>query len=352
MALDGSTKQFELFGDFDLSEFVRGDESWAELLSYRNALENPSLSFYVDKVASKRWLPSVGFNIPEVFALYYADELDSKFGTSNRASRTRAISHVLPIDDRLDFAAKPTHKSLLEGNWIVHFQPDGEGACLTDAATRFTAPDDMGLRLLTVAASLAEHLETPPNPIESWALKNVNPGFVVEERWTAHEDHLAPPHEFNIFTVWGRVWVAQWNSVEDQNRWCLGFVRRDGGLTPDSYYYREGLPDWVDWPLLVHMAERAGANKDMFRIDVFVGLPWHQAPAADTTQAERERLVSIAVSEHEIFPTTNFEDDVLPEQGARLWTAGYNAGNYLVVPNTEVPDEFVRTGKLSAPGSD
>jgi len=56
----------------------------------------------------------------------------------------------------------------------------------------------------------------------------------------------------------------------------------------------------------------------------------------------------MAISENEIFPPTLFVDKELPEEAARLWIAGYKMGNYKVVPNTEVPEEYLRTGKLSA----
>lgn len=46
-----------------------------------------------------------------------------------------------------------------------------------------------------------------------------------------------------------------------------------------------------------------------------------------------------------------FVDKELPEEAARLWIAGYKMGNYKVVPNTEVPDEYLRTGKLSKDSS-
>jgi hypothetical protein len=55
----------------------------------------------------------------------------------------------------------------------------------------------------------------------------------------------------------------------------------------------------------------------------------------------------MAISESEIFPTTIFVDGNLPEEATRLWIAGYKIGNYRVVPNTEVPEEFMLTGKLS-----
>jgi hypothetical protein len=300
----------------------------------------------VDKVACKRWFPTVGISIPKIYALYYADELTTAFGAKTREELIEAIGKLLPPHQEVDYVAKPTHKSLLQGNWLVHFDKE-EGKTKFSRTARQLRSDEEEFRPLDVAKSLAEELGSPPDPIESWALKNVQPGFVLEERWKAHDDDDVPPHELNIFTIWGRVWVGQWNYVENQDRWCLGFIRRDGTFVPGSYNYGKELPAWIEWPELVRMAEWAGANKDMFRFDVFAGLPWTVPSLGETTVKQRERMVRIVASEQEVFPTTIFLDDALPEEAARMWIGGYKAGNYRVVPNREVPAEFLETGKFS-----
>jgi hypothetical protein len=191
-------------------------------------------------------------------------------------------------------------------------------------------------------------MHSPPDEIESWALKNVNGGYVVEERWTAHDNNDAPPHEFNLFTIWGRLWVGQWNFVKGKNRWNEGFIHRNGTYTPGSPMYGSELPDWLDWDALVKLAEELGAHKDMFRLDVFLGVPASVKSLRDgATVKERHEQLEMAISESEIFPTTIFVDGNLPEEATRLWIAGYKIGNYRVVPNTEVPEEFTLTGKLS-----
>jgi hypothetical protein len=42
-----------------------------------------------------------------------------------------------------------------------------------------------------------------------------------------------------------------------------------------------------------------------------------------------------------------FDDPEVREEGARLWIAGYKMGNYKTTPNSEIPSEFLETGKLS-----
>jgi hypothetical protein len=99
-------------------------------------------------------------------------------------------------------------------------------------------------------------------------------------------------------------------------------------------------PTWFDWPHMVEIAQRLGANKDMFRTDIFVGVPAGAAKSGE----ERRKAIKYAVSESELHPTTVFTDDILAEEAARLWIAGYKTGIYHIVPNTEVPQEFIDTG--------
>ena len=52
---------------------------------------------------------------------------------------------------------------------------------------------------------------------ESWVLRNVKPGIVIEQLFTDVENEDIPPLEFNIFTIWGKVWVAQMNVVDEDD---------------------------------------------------------------------------------------------------------------------------------------
>ena len=88
----------------------------------------------------------------------------------------------------------------------------------------------------------------------------------------------------------------------------------------------------------MEIAEHLGANKDMFRTDIFVGRP---------SSADPDSPLQIGVSESEIFPTTVFISDRLSAEAARLWVAGYVLGIYEVIHNYEVPEEFAAHGKLS-----
>ena len=342
---------FELFEDFDIRHLIQGDEDWDTILGYRNRLERPSLSFYVDKVARKRWLPEQGFAQPHVYQLHYAHELLDNHHPANDYDQfkvaTQVVQDILPAD--ACYAAKPTHMSLQYGTWLVDgcLQQDEDTAITPFSVRGKSLTADEPFDADECASHLAHSLGQPPHEIESWALKNVKPGIVVEERWGAHDDMRHPPHEFNIFTIWGRVWVAQWNTVSvpgpgDAGRWCNAFLYRNGTAVPghDFADVATTLPDSLPWSQLVAIAEALGDQKDMFRTDIFVG-----APVAHSNNGVK---LQVAVSECEIFPTTIFPDPELSNEGARLWIAGYEQGNYRLVPNTEVPAEFLATSELSA----
>lgn len=81
-------------------------------------------------------------------------------------------------------------------------------------------------------------------------------------------------------------------------------------------------------------------------MDVFVGLPAGDAVLrADLSAEEHIAAVRYVVSETEIYPTTTV-DEVIFEEAARLWVAGYKVGNFRVVKNTEVPNIFLEKGYM------
>ena len=85
------------------------------------------------------------------------------------------------------------------------------------------------------------------------------------------------------------------------------------------------------------MAEELGKHKDMFRTDIFVGL-----------SSERSTEPLYVVSETEIHPTPIRGTERVFNEGGRLWLAGYKIGNFKVIPDTEVPAEFLEHQMLAA----
>jgi hypothetical protein len=180
---------------------------------------------------------------------------------------------------------------------------------------------------------LAEGIQRKAASVESWILKQVEPGIVIEELWSRREYRDLPPYEFSMFVVWGRVYVGVMYEVTEY-RDLEGFFYRDGSGVPGCPRpTSKQMPEWVPWDELVTIAESLGANKDMIRIDMFVGVPRYSSENVN---------LQIAVSESELHPTTLFCNAFTADELARLWIAGYKIGNFETVPNTEVPEEYLK----------
>merc|ERR1712176_880583 len=100
------------------------------------------------------------------------------------------------------------------------------------------------------------------------------------------------------------------------------------------------------------LAERLGANKDLFQVNILAGIPAGSTSltkkGVSTKQHYRAAaVVQYVVSEVAFYPTISFEDTDIYEEGARLWLAGYKMGNYRKVKNREVPAAFKKMGILS-----
>lgn len=336
---------FQLYNDFDIKSYIMDTDDgltsrlrWKELLLIRNKLQRPSLSWYVDKVARKRWIAQQKqYPQPRLYFVQYKDELTE---TGKKEDEWTAILENLPTEH--GFCAKPTHMSMTMGNWLVDIVPklatggvddkeevveENNDAKFTKRAMRLT--NDEYYDPKECADSLAEGLQREATGIESWALKMVQPGIVIEELFSNHEDRSLPPHEFCMFVIWGKVYVGQWNEVGD-DRYLSGFFYRDGSSAPGCP--RSELPAWIPWEELVALAEVMSQHKDMFRVDMFVGVPRYSQESAK---------LRIVVSESEIHPTTMFCNPFIAEEMARLWIAGYKIGNYELIPNDEVPSDYV-----------
>lgn len=350
---------FQLFDDFDLTSQIMGNETWADLLRYRRDATSPTLSFYVDKVARKRWLPSVGVDTPRPYVLTYASELMSTLvmrgshpnttSSSNYAVKPkqlqRAIAKYLP-PLTVDFAAKPSHLSCAGGVWLT--KTVGKTTFLGHGKKIFEAADN-NFSETVIALDLAEQLEKVQEYCgsrvkESLALVNVQPGILVEERFTSpwEGENEKGGIEFKVFTIWGRMWLAIWRPGMDG---AQAFLHRDGSNL-EWGGKNEMLPVWIDWPHIVSIAEKLGAHKDMFRTDIFVGIPANSLVLRSSNSSREDRLAAVryVVNENEIHPTEYYHvkgtNEIL-EEGARLWLAGYTIDRYEVISNSEVPEVFL-----------
>jgi hypothetical protein len=335
-----STEPYQLFQDFDMSHLISGDEGWKDIIEYRRTLDRPSLSFYVDKVARKRWLPSKGITQAKQYVLKYVSELSD---TGDEHDETRALFEQIP--NMTDYAAKPSHHSEGSGVWLVSYDKETNVTSFSSTARQLEQGKDFDK--WKIATALAHNLHMQARDGESTSLKRVKPGVVVEERMVEVDHFHRAPVEFCVFVIWGKVWVAQMNLIDGEERYLGHWMYRNGTLARGDV--SKDLEDYIEFSRVVEIAESLGANKDMFRVDIFVGLPaGSPALRADASREERLEAVEYGVNECEIYPTTNFRSwQQLAQDGARLWVAGYKKGNYVTVPNTEVPEEFLETGSLS-----
>jgi hypothetical protein len=335
-----ASKPFELFEDFNLADQLLGNETWKDLVALRRVAQRRSLSFYVDKVARKRWLPTVGVPSPKAHLLMYASEVTQ---TGQLKEEEKVILKHLPPES--DYAAKPTHLSCSGGVWLTKYDASSGTTLISHGTKPFQL--EAGFKLRRIAESLAKDLHESPQcgrQLESWALENVKPGVMIEERFTNIDgSDDSGGMEFKVVTIWGRVWLAQWRPGTSKVR---AFLRRDGSTLQWDEEQSHDLPDWINWPRIVDLAEQLGRNKDMFRTDIFVGVP-AGALRSDATQQERLNAVQYVVSECEVHPTPLKGCDEIFAEAGRLWLAGYRIGNYKIVPNTEVPSEFLESGMIA-----
>jgi hypothetical protein len=151
------------------------------------------------------------------------------------------------------------------GNWLVDITPGKEtkynqrSEQLTEKGNNQKPFDDKDC-----ADSIAEGLHRPAATFESWALKNVRPGIVVEELFTNIWDRSLPPFEFSLFVVWGRVYITQWVQISSKGHFLGGFFYRDGSPGAGCYTTTP-MPDYIPYKEMIEIAEKLGANKDMIR---------------------------------------------------------------------------------------
>jgi len=334
---------FELFEDFDISDKVTGNEAWWDMIAIRIGLDNrAALPFYNDKVALRRYLPSVGIPMPKAFAVKYKSELTE---TGNMSDERLTITKMLPEGD--DFVAKPSHSCFGDDVWLVKHHMDGEQKVVSvnGGVGRQKLRPVEDFDRAEIGKALAQTLHLKPGTYGSWVYDNIKPGVVVEERFASLDDDNKPAVEFKVFTIWGKCYIAQWRRGV-----YSGIVYPDGSVVEWGKMKKSNtkLPDWVDWPKIKELAEKLGQNKDMIRTDIFVGVPSGSPALKDGASEEEKRLaVQVVVSEFEMQPGTLQMDPGIFDDAARLWLAGYKMGNYKVVPNTQVPAKYVEKGYFS-----
>ena len=408
------TPPYRLFESFDLSPLLpptisslpaEADEassapplSWAALLTLRRRQHDPALPFYLDGIALRRHLPTIGIPVMGTYHVRYRSELpqNDAFDPLGSGGEVGAVLELVPRE--VSYGARASHLagSGADGGVrvrVVRYVPPDDDE-MTEQGRTFVGRDDGEMKEVAEGGQQDVPLQTAKYLVKkfkeraktdddddhaddapSWAQAQVAPGLIVEERLALWDDDDAaaddgwPALRFQCLVLWGRVFVARWH----RGRAPGGLVGRDGrvfaewdgaprdgGADHADHRHPPALPPWVDWGEVVRLAERVGAGKDMLRVDVVVGVPADagrrdlEALRTASDQVRRE-AVKIVVADCELAPPpASWElgqqsDPALLAEAARLWRAGYAVGNYRVVPNTEVPAEFQRTGRLSAP---
>ena len=331
---------FELYEDFDISFLIRGDEEWDDLIAYRRILRRPSISFYGDKVAQKRWMNVMKIPTPKSFALMYRSELTLR---GDRRSEEKTIISL--ITNRTNYVIKPSHRSGAGGVWVVKYDKR-KGENVVGYGTMDITDD---YNTSEIAESLVRNLHRAADEGESWALQHVTPGMLIEERFTNfqtlgdREDDNQRATEFKVFMVWGKTVFVHW--TRDHGR---GLVYRNGTVVKGVWSKRDSLPSWVDWDRVISMAENLGTHKDMFRVDIFAGVPADSPSLREgATREEQVAAIQYVVSESAFLPTGHYRESGAMEEAARLWTAGYKIGNFRTVKNTQIPQAYKDTQMFS-----
>ncbi|CAB9514926.1 expressed unknown protein [Seminavis robusta] len=350
-------EEFELFEDFDISSFLEGTNklsvgghshenkrSPAHMLMYQRHSEEPSLAFYMDKIAQKSFLKAIGIPVPLSHLAKYHDEfVTGKDGKQADGDREEEIRKLLP--NKSDYVVK-SHKS--GGVIFVSFVEE------TNSHIMWTV-DSSGKKGEEYSADAVAHqINDVMHPrknhfLDPWAMAFVQPGVVIEDRFTSFESVDKPPMHLSVYVIWGRVWMATWRDAEGPGH--SGLVFRNGTVIMDDMAVVK-MPRWAKWDLVMETAEDIAAHKDILQIDFLIGVSAEAAyMLSQATVSRQEKLaeVQIVVSGIKLNPSDKFPNgnkDLLNEMG-RLWIAGYEMGIHRLIPNNEVPPEYVQHHRLT-----
>eukprot|EP00797_Seminavis_robusta_P030727 Sro64_g036400.2 (426) ;mRNA; f:103092-104369 len=275
---------FDLYKDWDLASQLHGQERWRDLISLFNKVLRDSTvgSKYHDLSAVKQWLQSLG--VP--------------------------MARVNPETKPLSMGA--SHKLKKQKQQKVNQK----------TTTTIPRPPVASTKKRQKPVVDKHHTDTQQFVVKEeedvWIVqtKVVEPQEIMEERSLVADGFL----EFQCLLLWGRVYAVQWKQESHHK----GIVHRNG--TSWVSQHEKTLPLWVDWDQVVATAERVGAHKSLFRVDV-LALP----------KAKKK----YAVSQVDFVPSRSFlggkheHTTALWQEATRLLMAGYKMGHYRTIPNAE-----------------
>lgn len=218
----------DLKEEFDISSYWQGGMSWWEFLVIRNKLEREALVKYVDKIQQQEMAREAGLQVPNTYVVTHEP--------------TPIVDIVSPLSS---YVAKMTHLSFSQELMIVK---NGVNMLTGEPIT----PEEVEKRLFKA-------LEMKPREVESWALHQVQPGFMIQE-------YIPNRQEVKIQTVWGKAVIGEWRGGEVQRATTIiwGRFDREGNRVDGT----EEAPLW--WPKAVEAAERMAHGTDALRVDFLV----------------------------------------------------------------------------------
>lgn len=214
--------------EFNIVEFWHENMTWKEFLAVRNSLQREALSTYVDKIEQQKMAQKAGLAVPKTYL----------------ASREK-VPFIDLIAQLPSYAIKMTHLSYSEGLILVK---NGINMITGDPIT----PEEIQKRVF-------EAFDRKPRDVESWALHQVQPGFIIQE-------YIPNREEVKIQTIWGKALVGEWRGGERQapTTPILGLYDRQGNKVRSS----RQAPPW--WSKALEAAELLAQGTDALRVDFLV----------------------------------------------------------------------------------
>lgn len=219
---------YELMEDFDISSFWHDGMTWNEFRAVRNTSKREGLVKYVDKIQQQKLARDLGIEVPLTYI------------TSQGKVPLQELLCCLP-----SYVAKMTHLSFSEGLLIVK---DGTNMITGELIT----PEQ-------VEQEVFQSIHTKPRDVESWALHQVKPGFMIQE-------YIPNRMEVKIQTIWGKAVIGEWRGGE-RPRYTTpiwGRYDRDGNMVDGPYE----APVW--WANAVAFSEKVAVGTDALRVDFLV----------------------------------------------------------------------------------
>jgi hypothetical protein len=346
------TENFLLYEDFDISSDLQ-EHAIAELegrlvtpcasdlLLYHRHLDHASLAFYMDQIAQRHYHRAIGVPTPTPFLLRYKD--DWKHDNNKYKNDEDTIRTFLP-QEATDYVVKASHRITSPLTLLVSYDKQTRRHVMGHRSDNITEAYDAD----HVAQQLAQAMHQEIQYNDPWALLHVHPGIVVEERITAFFDStLQSPLEIQVYVIWGKVWMASWPRAEDRPSSHPGMIHRNGTAIMDDHTMVK-VPDWIQWEIIVALAEHLSAHKDIFQVNVLVGIPADQVFLLQhATRQEQLAAIQVMVINSKPHPSLSFHEKELLDEMGRLWLAGYYIGIHEAVPNREVPEEYVHYQHLT-----